>query len=245
MPVERVGGFLEFSDLGITPSLGIETSKIDDCISEIQRRKIMGVFGCPAFGFKQDNLDFLEQIPFIIQVWFWEIQIARVDGLYVLQNLKYFGIHDKRPSIDFSRFPMLEQIVWTPIKGDKGMESLTRTKRLDLWRFRNPEKTYSRLCLPQSLETLEINWSNPIDLRQFPRLPKLKQIQFHYCRNLVSLEGVVEAFPNLEEIIITRCPNLKDYDMIRTMNLKRIYVNIRNKEVVKKKLKATLETRAP
>jgi hypothetical protein len=239
MPIERIGRYLEVADLGITPSIGIETAILDDCIEEICQRNIRGVFGFPPFGFKQDNLDFLRRIPFVVQVWFWDIDLKSVDGLYALKNLRYFGVHDRRPPLDFSQFPFLEKIVWQPVKGDKGIESVERTKQLDLWRFKSREKTFSGLSLPKSLERLEINWSNPCDLRSFPCLPRLKQIQFHYCRNLVSLDGIVEAFPSLEEVIITRCPHLSDYNMISKMNLKRVYINIRNKTVASQAMHVT------
>jgi hypothetical protein len=61
MSVERIGKFLQFNDLGITPSIGIETEIIDECIAEVISKGIKGVFGCPVFGFKQDNLNFLER----------------------------------------------------------------------------------------------------------------------------------------------------------------------------------------
>ena len=243
MPVKRQGRYLEFADIGIVPSLGIETSQLDDCIAEIRRRGIKGVFGCPVFGFKQTDLDFLEKVPFVVQVWFWQITLADIDGLYALRDLKYFGVHDKRGPIDFSQFPRLEHIVWKPIKGDKGMDSLNAVTSLDLWRFKGADKTFASLRVPSSLERLEINWSNPCDLRHFPLLPKLKHIQFHYCRNLVSLDGIVESMPNLEEIVITRCPNLADYNMLSALTLKRVYINIRNKEVANKGLVRTGDPR--
>ena len=71
MPIERIGKFLEFEDLGITHSLGIETDQLNSCLKEIKKRDIKGVFGCPVFGFKEDNFDFMNEIPFVIQVWFW------------------------------------------------------------------------------------------------------------------------------------------------------------------------------
>lgn len=63
MPIERIERYLETSDLGVTPSLGVESRILDDCVNEVRRRGIRGVFGSSSFGFNEDNFDFLKRIP--------------------------------------------------------------------------------------------------------------------------------------------------------------------------------------
>ena len=236
MPIQRVGKFLEFEDLGITPSLGIESAQLKRCVARIRRRNIRGAFGCPIFGFNEENLDFLGQLPALEQVWFWEIDLKDIDGLYALAGLRSFGIHEKRAAIDFSKLPALERVVWHPRKNDSGVEHLSRLRRLDLWRYKPKEKSYGELALPESLERLEINWSNPIQLKGFPELPNLKELQFHYCRNLVSIDGIAEFAPNLKKLIVTRCANLADYASVGDLSLDHLYINIKGEEVAKRRL---------
>ncbi len=234
MPIKRIGKFLETPDLGITHSLGIESEIIESCIAEIQKRDIRGIFGSSCFGFHEESLDFLNQLPAAEQVWFWDINLKNIDGLYTLSQLRYFGIHDRRAPIDFSRFPELNRMVWHPRSKDCGIEHLHNLSQLDLWRFKPKSKSYVDLQLPKSIEKLEVNWSNPTDLKDFPALPNLRELQFHYCRNLESLEGIARFAPNISKLIVTRCPNLVSYDSVNDLDLDHLYINIKNKEVAHK-----------
>ena len=244
MPIERIDKFLETSDLGVTHSLGIETHLIDDCIREIQKRNILGVFGCPVFGFKQDNLDFCQDMPFIRQVWFWEINLKDIEGLYALSNLEYFGVSDKRPPIDFSRFPRLKKAVWQPIKNDSGLENLVELKELDVWRFKPKEKSYSNIPLSKSLRKLELNWCNPVSLDGMPVLDKLEVLQIHYCRNLESIASLLDVAPNLKRLVISRCANLSDYEIVNERDWEHLYINIKGKIVANKSSKKDALKRA-
>jgi len=235
MSIKRIGKYLHFDELGITPSIGIETPILDDCVAEAQTQKFEGVFGSSCFRFTEESLDFLERLPQIRQVWFWDIdKIQNIDGLYALSGLEYFGIHEKRAPIDFSRFPQLGYASWHPVKKDKGIGGLQNLKHLDIWRFKNKEKSYADLEIPESLEKLEINWSNPTSLEGFPTLPNLKEIQFHYCRNLESISDLGRIAPNLKKLVITRCANLANYKVAIDMDLDHTYINIKGKEAFKR-----------
>ena len=194
------------------------------------------MFGSPVFGFRENNLDFLPSMPALEQVWFWEISLKDVEGLYALKNLRRFGIHEKRVAIDFSQFPELEEVVWHPRGKDCGLEQLLKLRNLDLWRFKPKEKSYKALRLPQGVEKLEVNWSNPADLDGFPYLPRLRELQFHYCRNLASIDRIAEFAPNLRKLVVTRCANLVEFESVHDLGLEHLYVNIRGKEVAIKRV---------
>ncbi|MFC6439259.1 hypothetical protein [Bowmanella sp. JS7-9] len=245
MPIERIGKYLETADLGITHSLGIETNQIESCIKEIQDRGILGAFGCPVFGFKQQNLDFLSEIPSIKQVWFWEIALKDIGGLYSLKDLSYFGIHEKRPPIDFSKFPNLRKAVWHPIHKDSGLGELDSLRGLDVWRFKPKDKTYESIELPKNLKQLDLNWCNPTSLNGMPYLPELEELQIHYCRNLESIESVFEFAPNLKKLIVTRCANLKHFDVVSSHDWEHMHINIKGKTVANKSSKRDVASGAP
>lgn len=226
MPIERVGRFLEAEDLGFAHSLGVETSLIDGCVREIQRRGVLGVFGCPVFGFNQDNLNFLAEIPFIKQVWFWEIALKDIEGLYSLSDLTYFGVHEKRPGIDFSKFAKLRKAVWHPVRNDSGLAELKCLHGLDVWRFKTKDKTYEGIDLPRNLKQLDLNWCNPTSFAGMPILSQLEELQIHYCKNLQSVESVFEFAPNLKKLVITRCPNIRNLQVISGNNLEHFYCDL-------------------
>lgn len=232
MPIRRIGEFLEAGDLQGGCSLGIESDCLPDCVAEVQRRKISGVFGSPGFGFREDNLNFLGDLPDLERVWFWDIDLKDIDGLYRLKKLSHFGVQRKRVAIDFSRFSNLKNMVWHPQRGDSGVNQLSNLRNLDLWRFKPREKSYKALQLPSGLEKLEINWSNPADLEGMPVLPKLRELQFHYCRNMVGIDRIAEIAPNLKRLIVTRCPNLAEFESVRALELDHLYINIKGKVVV-------------
>lgn len=234
MPIKRIGKFFETADLGITHSLGIETDQVDGCVQEIQDRKILGVFGCPVFGFKQDNLGFLNEIPFIQQVWFWEISLGDIDGLYCLEDLAYFGVHEKRPAIDFSKFTKLKKAVWYPVRKDFGLGDLSSLDELNIWKFKPKDKSYTSIELPGNLKKLDLNWCNPASLKGMPVLNKLEELQIHYCRNLESIDSIFEFAPNLKKLVVTRCANLTDFEAVADHDWEHVYINIKGKVVANK-----------
>ena len=244
MPIERIDKFFETPDLGITHSLGVETHQIDDCIREVQSRNILGVFGCPVFGFKQDDLDFFHEIPFIRQVWFWATNLKNIDGLYALKELEYFGISGKRPQIDFSRFPLLKKAIWHPTRKDSGLENLDNLEELNVWRFKPKDKSYSSIPLSKNLRKLDLNWCNPVSLAEMPALDNLEELQIHYCRNLETIASLLNFAPNLKRLVITRCANLSDYEIVNEHDWEHLYINIKGKTVANKSSKKDALKRA-
>src|SRR5215813_1456928 len=122
MPIARENGFLQTDDLAHVLSIGIESRRFDDCISRIKAKRVKGIFGCPSFGFEGSDLDFLREMPWVESVWFWDINLKNIDALYALQNLRHFGVHPKRPPIDFSRLKRLREVVVQLKAKDCGLE---------------------------------------------------------------------------------------------------------------------------
>lgn len=211
MPIQREGEFLWTHDLGISSSLGIESARLDVCVAEAARRRVGGVFGHPTFGFAQDDLDFLARLPRLDQVWFWDVALRNIDGLYALAGLRYFGVHPKRPAVDFSRFPMLEHVVWIHEPRDQGMATAHSVRHLALWHYKPRSREFAGLDLPPDLESLEINWANPSTLAGIRELPRLRSLEIHRCRNLVSLDALPAIAPNLERLVVTTSGRLTDY----------------------------------
>ena len=211
MPIQREGEFLWTHDLGSCSSLGIETARLDACVAEAAARHVGGVFGNPTFGFVQDDLDFLARLPWLVQVWFWDVSLRSIDGLYALGGLRHFGVHPKRPAIDFSRFPMLEHVVWIHEPRDQGLAAARSVRHLALWHYKPRSRQFAGLDLPPDLESLEIDWANPSTLAGIRELPRLLSLELHRCRNLVSLDVLPRIAPNLERLVVTTCGRLADH----------------------------------
>lgn len=209
MPIQREGKFLITRDLGITSSIGIQTKKIRNCIAEANARPFDGVFGHPSFGFTGTDLDFLNQLPHVRQVWFWGCQFDSIEGVYSLSGLEYCGLNEnKRPGIDFSRFPRLETLIthWNP--KDTGLRRTT-IRRFHLWHFNPKTKTFAGLSLPPGCRFLELYWLNPASLAGLQPLPKLRELGIHCTRNMEDLALLPHFASNLRKLIVTGCKRLK------------------------------------
>lgn len=231
MPIEREGRFLRWHDMRSADGLGLESSQLEDCVQEVLGSRIRGVFGNPAFGFRESSLDVLKRIPHVNAVWFWDIELHNVDGLYSLHELIDFGVHPKRPPIDFSRLPKLERMVWEYKRQDTGVHVLHALQSLHSWRYRDPSKTFCNLALPPNLTELEINWSNIETLDGIRSLPLLRRLEVHRCRNLRSLGALDKLFPQLEHLVVAACGKVEEGEGHRIMrqhpSLKHAYVKDR------------------
>ena len=217
MPIQREGEFLWNHDLGASSSLGIESARLEECIAEAILRRPGGVFGHPSFGFEETDLDFLVRLPWLSSVWFWDVVLRDIDGLYALGELRFFGVHPKRPPVDFSRFPLLEHVVWIHESRDRGLASAASVRHLALWHYKPRSKHFAGLELPPNLESLEINWANPQSLAGIPELPSLRRLEIHRCRNLVSLDELPRIAPNLEKLVVTTSGRLVDVAALATL----------------------------
>ena len=205
MPIGREGRFLRWPDMGPAPGLGLESSRLDECVEEINRSRITGVFGSSVFNFRESNLDALARVPHVEAVHFWDVDLQNIDGLYALNGLLRFSVHEKRPPVDFSRLPKLNSLNWQYKPKDSGVAGLVALEAAYCWRYRDASKTFRNLALPLNLVELQINWANCETLDGLPRLPRLRRLEVHRCRNLRSLGPLAELFPELEYLVVHAC----------------------------------------
>ncbi|MBL8415150.1 MAG: hypothetical protein JNM42_11995 [Propionivibrio sp.] len=204
MPIAREGHFLVSHDLAETPSLGLESVNLSACIQEAKLHPYKSVFGSPCFGFTETSLDALTELPRLDSVWFWDVALKNIEALYALSALRSFGVHPKRPAIDFSRLRSLQQVVWHYKATDTGLGSLN-LKRLHIWHCSLKSKGFAGLQVPDTLEELQINWASAATLDGLPTIPSLRHLEIHRCRNLESLAVLPKLFPRLEHLVVAAC----------------------------------------
>lgn len=209
MPIAIENGFYQTHDLAHVSCLGIETGRLQDCVAKVKIERIKGVFGAASFGFTGSTLDFLAELPWLEAVWFWDMNLQSIEGLYALKNLQHFGVHPKRPPLDFSRFPRLRHVVIEPRAKDTGLEKLKELQLLHIWHFRSKDNTFAALDFPETLEELQVNWANPDSLESLPAITNLRRLEVHRCRNLAHLGDLGRKFPNLEHLVVDGCGRLQ------------------------------------
>jgi hypothetical protein len=216
--------FWYWKEKGINVSLGVESYRLEACVQEALLTSIPGLHGCPGLGFNEDNLNFLTQLPHLEKIWFYDVDLIDVDAVYSLEKIRSFGIHPKRPAIDFSRIKSLRSLVWVYKKQDRGVQDLCNLEEFYLWHFSPKEKTFDALNLPGKLVNMQINWANPSSLSGLRENPNLKRLEFCRCRNLEDVSSIPALFPKLERLEISASGRVQVEacrDMIKSMpNLK-------------------------
>ncbi|MFT5462079.1 MAG: hypothetical protein ACI8QS_000951 [Planctomycetota bacterium] len=210
MTIHRDNDFLVDTDLAGRLSVGIESDRIEECVAEFAARGASGVFGAPCFGFTGDDLDFLHLIPDLEKIWFWDVSLRDVAGVYALTNLRHFGVHPRRPAIDFNRLRSLEEMVWHYTAKDTNLDALKALQLLHVWHFNPKQRSFEGLALPSHLTELQINWANPRSLEGLPELPALKRLEIHRCRNLESISELARIAPNVEHLVVSACGRVSD-----------------------------------
>ena len=214
MTIEREGKFFVDHDLKGRPSIGMDSRKLSVCVAEAIRRRAYGVFGNPEYHFKETNLDFLKDLPRIQKIWFFDINLKNVDGIYALKQLKEFGVHPKRPPIRFELLPTLEFAEWQYKDGDSGMATLRSLKDLGLAHYNPKSASFEGLELPPNLVELGIAWVNPRTLAGLPKLIHLKKLVIGRCRNLETLKDLPIIAPNLQRLEIESCGRLAHVEQV-------------------------------
>jgi hypothetical protein len=228
MPIALENDFYVTHDLAHVSCLGIDTFRLNECVAKATAQRMKGVFGHPSYGFKGQDLGFLRELPWIEAVWFWDVDIKDIDALYAVQELQFFGVHPKRPAIDFSSFVKLRKAVIHPRPCDHGMRSLKQLELLHVWHYRPKRKDFSQLEFPESLRELQVNWANASSLESLPALPELRRFEVHRCRNLRYLGDLGAKFPRLEHLVVAACGRVDPGEgerVVRTLShLKHAYV---------------------
>jgi hypothetical protein len=76
MGIQREDEFLVFRDSPTGKTLlGLESNRLEACAHEYVRAGYTGVFGSPAFSYKEPELEVLKQLPELRQVWFWDVSL--------------------------------------------------------------------------------------------------------------------------------------------------------------------------
>jgi hypothetical protein len=207
-------------------SIGIATDKLDLCIQKYREENFNGIFGHPNFGFKSENFDFVKDFRDTKRIWFWNVNVADISGLYNLENPEYFGVNGKRPMFDFSYFTSLKTLVLEWNSKDINLQSCKNLELFNLWNHKPKEKSFVNFHFPFAAKEVGLYWTNVDDLTSLNGLRGLNKISIERSRNIKSLRGLEKYSDSLENIFIDTCGKLTDYTFILEFpNLKSAIIN--------------------
>lgn len=190
--------------------IGLESRQLNACIEEARRQGYQAVFGSLSFGFREDNLDALHHLPLLRAISFWDVALKSVDGVYALSELTHFRVAGKRPPVNFSRLPRLEQLMWEWKPKDTDVEALLRLKVLHLWRYKSKSGDMSGVTIPKGVQELQLNFPTARSLDGMPVMPALRHLEIHHARKLTSVAEIPRLFPNLTYLLVDKCPHVVD-----------------------------------
>lgn len=207
----KASGFYEWDadrKLQQPHAVGVESARVEECIAHYDQIGAKGLFGNPTFGFQETTLDFLrlaKSKP--TWLWFWDVALKNIDALYELEELDHFGIHPKRPGIDFARFRRIRSAVIEWNKHDRGLGEANMEK-LYLWRFQPKSKSFEDAEIPDNVRELQLLFASPKSLDGLPVMKRLKRLEIHRCRNLADLSALPRIAPNLQVLLATTSKQL-------------------------------------
>ncbi|MEP3639953.1 MAG: hypothetical protein ABJN14_22085 [Paracoccaceae bacterium] len=200
-------GFLFWPDAWETPSIGLQTERLRQCVDEVRARSLFGVFGRHP-EFRETNISCLLELPDLTAVQLWDVTLNDISALYGLPRLSHFRISGKRPPIDFKKMTSVQHLVLEHHKNDTGISTLMNLKMMNLWQFKAKVKETFEFGLPKGIEELGIFWSNVEGLEGFGICPNVKSLRVARCRNLQSLGDLRTTFPKLEHLVVEACGRL-------------------------------------
>ncbi|KAA3437792.1 hypothetical protein [Rufibacter hautae] len=224
VPEEEV--YIDKEDQDGYKSIGIVTEKLDICIQKYKQENFNGIFGHPNFGFKNEDFGFIKDFKEAKRIWFWDINVSDVSGLYTLENPEYFGVMGKRPMLDFFHFASLKTLVLEWNSKDRNLQTCKNLELFNLWNHKPKEKSFINFNFPNAAKEVGLYWTNIEDLTTMNGLRGLNKISIERSRNLKSLRGLEKYSNSLESIFIDTCGKLTDYTFVLEFpNLKSATIN--------------------
>lgn len=204
----------------------IESGKLSKYLNYIKSKDFIdykGIIISKDAGYKENNLNFLKEIPFIKSIWITD-DISDISGIYNLEKLESLAFAENKQLIDLSKFIYLKEFSCDWNKNIKNLETCKNLQKLIIGKF-NPEKK-SIIELPplEQLIELTIIQSTINDLNGLNRYKKLKKLELSFLPKLEYLEGL--DIHSLEYLELSSCKKIKNHLYVqRLKNLKTLKMN--------------------
>ena len=213
----------EICEEGKRRFLLLKDSWSEEALSVLRDQNIKGLRISAYAGWTEGDVDFLACLPFLESLDLWVPRLKDTSPIYSLVNLRRLSLNGPTTKIDFTRFPLLQDLQlgrWRPGKYDSVFDC--SLKSLGITSYSEPDlKAIARIV---TLQNLAVSFSRVDDLSGVSKLPKLIRLSLAGLSNLKSLDGI-EGSPSLLLLWIEQLKNLAKIDALshlrtlRTLNL--------------------------
>lgn len=174
--------------------------------SYMEQRDIRALRLSDSFGFKGEDLSFLNSLGFLrsLEIYCWDAKgIQAVEGL---PQLEVLGLQFRSArKIDFSQFDRLRAVMVTWTKGLQSLLGVPTVERLNIQNY--PYKDLVPCSGLNSLKSLYLTSRKLESLAGIESLENLEVLDLYNCPNLASLSEA-EGCPNLQQLEVEACAKL-------------------------------------
>lgn len=204
----------------------IDSDRVEDCICYIRKNDIRHIGINSFIGFKKADIDFLAEIPDIIE----GITIAEgrwdISVINELHKLKFLGYVDNKKSIiDLSNFPGLTTLACEFSGRLLSLDTCEKLQNLTLTGFRSKDRNLTELPRLPSLIKLDLFGTNIVSFEGISRFPLLRELGLFKANHLADISALGDIKDTLTTLEFDSCRRIGSYDVLRELtNLKRLVI---------------------
>lgn len=208
-------------------ALFIDSSRLRECIRYLYDNNLKNITINSFQGYKLKEIEFLGELKNFLEGLIIPEQHYDFSIINKLHLLKILGLPDNlKNTVDLTNFPNLERCSVTFSPRLKGLETCTKLKSLTLSDYKSSNADFSTFPTLPSLEELNLLEAKITSLRGIGKLKSLKIFTMYRIPKLEIIKHIVELKNSLEEIVIEKCKNIVDFDILKEMsNLKKIIIS--------------------
>ena len=214
MSVEYVKGFKIFEG----DTLIIESERIPKCMEFFQNNDHLQKIWISKFhGYLEKDISFLKQYSHVKKVVI--NGPFEISGLYYLNDLEFLSYENyiKDQVLDLSCFKNIKTCYLDLSSKIEGLNTLSEVKDIRFFHYTVKEKDLTGLSNLKQLESFFISMSNIESLTGIEEFKKLKNIEFHYLRNVTHIKEVANLSDTLEFLTFGNAKKITDFESVTAL----------------------------
>jgi hypothetical protein len=182
-------------------------------LAELKKGTYYGAAIGRIHGYELDDIDRLGDLQALQGIHIQD-PIADLSALNRLKGLKYILVTSPKQKVDFSAFPLLEELrigEWN--SNAAGVDRCERLRRLHVRNFAPPDRTLTILAAPK-LREFEVVQSPLTSLAGLGHFAALEALMIHYMTKLVDISDLAHVKSSLRKLVVEQCKKIQGWHVI-------------------------------